>query len=145
MAGLDQCSRPRIVRSVSRFARMLVLLLVAAWLPVTLHCRLEAAGLHGADECCASEQTAQTTGDCKDDTCPTVEEALYKETSQGLRLATPALVECFTGFAPLFRPLVLSIEPALSPERHAPPLELKAAWQFVTRAAPPARAPSLNA
>ncbi len=123
---------------------MLVLLLVAAWLPVTLHCRLEAAGLQGADECCTSEQTAKPAGDCKDDACPTVEEALYKETSQSLKVATPALVECFAGLASLSQPSALPAEPALSPERHAPPLELKVAWQFVTRAAPPARAPALN-
>lgn len=131
-------------RCMSRLARMLVLLLVAAWLPVTLHCRLEAAGLHGADECCSTQPAGATAGDCKDDGCPAVEEALYKETSQSLKVATPALAEGFAGLASLSPPSALPAEPALSPERHAPPLELKAAWQFLTRAAPPARAPSLN-
>ncbi len=131
-------------RSVTRFARMLVLLLVAAWLPVTLHCRLEAAGIYEAEDCCASEQPAEPAGDCKDDACPTVEEALYKEASQGLKVATPTLVECLFRLV-TFSPAPSPVEPALSPERHAPPLELKVGWQFVTRAAPPARAPALNA
>ncbi|MDQ5977662.1 MAG: hypothetical protein QG602_634 [Verrucomicrobiota bacterium] len=128
---------------MSRFARMLVLFLVAAWLPVTLHCRLEAAGFYEADDCCATEQSADVAGDCKDDACPTVEEALYKEAAQGLKVATPALLECIACLASISPPASFA-EPALSPERHAPPLELKVGWQFVTRAAPPARAPALN-
>ncbi len=131
-------------RSVTRLSRMLILFLVTAWLPVTLHCRLEAAGFYDADDCCAGEQAAEPAGDCKDDACPTVEEALYKEASQGLKVATPALAECFACLASLSPPSAAPAEPALSPERHSPPLEFKVAWQFLSRAAPPARAPSLN-
>ncbi len=126
---------------MSRFARTLLLLLVAAWLPVTLHCRLEAAGFYDADDCCAGEPAAETAGDCKDDVCPTVEEALYKESSQSLKIAAPALVECFVCFALLAEPAAVAA-PILSPERHAPPLELAVTWQFIARAAPPARAPN---
>lgn len=128
---------------VSRLARMLILLLVAAWLPVTLHCRLEAAGLHGSDECCAREQAAAAAGDCKDDACPTVEEALYKETVQVLKVTAPDLSLCFACLA-LVPSSPVDAEPALSPARHAPPPEIEAAWQFIVRAAPRARAPSLN-
>ena len=128
---------------MSRFARTLLLLLVAAWLPVTLHCRLEAAGLLDQhDGCCVMEQAATPASDCKDDVCPTVEEALYKESAQSLKVAAPAVAECFVCLAHLAEPAVA--EPILSPERHAPPLELAVAWQFIARAAPPARAPSLN-
>ncbi len=143
MRGLDQRRRPRIFSVVSRLARMLVLLLVAAWLPVTLHCRLEAAGFNDADECCASEPAADAAGDCKDDACPTVEDALYKESAQSLKIAAPDLSLCFACIA-LVPPMTVETEPALSPARHAPPPEIAAAWQFIVRAAPPARAPSLN-
>ena len=129
---------------MSRLARLLILTLVAAWLPVTLHCRLEAAGFYDTDDCCIAEQPADVAGDCKDDACPTVEDALYKEASLGLKVAKPALVKCFACLATLSQPSATPAEPALSPERHAPPLELKVAWQFLSRAAPPARAPSLN-
>jgi hypothetical protein len=122
---------------------MLILFLVAAWLPVTLHCRLEAAGFHGADECCASEQAAETPGDCKDDACPTVEDTLYKESGQSLKIAAPAVASCLACLALVPEPATNQSE--LATASHAPPLEIEVAWQFLSRAAPPARAPSLNA
>ena len=129
---------------MSRYARMLVLFLVAAWLPVTLHCRLEAAGFSHADECCAGEQAVDVAGDCKDDACPTVEDTLFKDSSPSFKVVAPAIVECFACLASLSQLSAPLAEPILSPERHAPPLELNVAWQFLSRAAPPARAPSLN-
>jgi hypothetical protein len=130
-------------RSVSRFARMLILTLVAVWLPVTLHCRLEAAGFYdAADDCCSTEQAAAPAGDCKDDACPTVEDALYKESAHSLKVAAPDVSLCLACLALV--PESAANEPALSTASHAPPLEIEAAWQFLARAAPPARAPSLN-
>lgn len=128
---------------MSRLARMLVLTLVAAWLPVTLHCRLEAAGFYDADDCCVAEQPIDIAGDCKDDACPTVENALYKESGQSLKVAAPELSHCFACLALVLDPAVGAMVPSTA--RHAPPPELEAAWQFIARAAPPARAPSLNA
>ena len=125
---------------MSRLARMLILTLVAAWLPVTLHCRLEAAGFYEADDCCVAEQPAGTADDCKDDACPTVEEALYKESAQSLKVAAPDLSHCFVCLALVPEPA--ADETALSTASHAPPPELEAAWQFIARAAPPARAPN---
>ena len=126
---------------MSRLVRLLLLTLVAAWLPVTLHCSLEAAGVFAAaDDCCTAEPSA-SAGDCKDDACPTVENALYKESSHALTVAAPELARCFVC---LELPAPGSQLQALSPARHAPPPELRVTWQFVTRAAPPARAPSLN-
>lgn len=127
-----------------RLARILILTLVAVWLPVTLHCRLEAAGLHEAGDCCATEPAAEVTGDCNDTLCPTLEETLYKESSAGLKLGAPAATACFTCLALGAPERAAGAEPSLSPARHAPPPELRVAWQFVARAAPPARAPSLN-
>ncbi len=143
ITALDPRLRPPIFRRMPRFARMLILTLVAAWLPVTLHCRLEAAGFYDNDACCATEQAADIAGDCKDDACPTVEEALYKESTAGLKLVAPALTTCLVCLVSVPAPGLVA-EPTLSPERHSPPPELTAAWQFIARAAPPARAPSLN-
>jgi len=130
-------------RPMSRFVRLLILTLVAAWLPVTLHCRLEAAGFYDGKDCCLNEQSAAKAGECQDNTCPTVESALYKESVQDLKIPAPALTACLVCLVSLPVPGLVA-EPALSPERHSPPLELKAAWQFIARAAPPVRAPSLN-
>ena len=127
---------------MSRLARMLLLTLVAVWLPVTLHCRLEAAGFYDADDCCVAEQPADVAGDCKDDACPTVEDALYKESGQSIKVAAPDISLCFACLALVPEPTAR--EPELSSASQAPPLEIEAAWQFISRAAPPARAPSLN-
>ncbi len=141
-ARLDDDTAARIVPAMSRLARLLLLTLVAAWLPVTLHCRLEAAGFYAADDCCVTEQPADLAGDCKDDACPAVEDALYKESGRTLKVAAPDLSLGFACLALVPEPDAGA--PALSTARHAPPLEIEAAWQFLTRAAPPARAPSLN-
>lgn len=131
---------------MSRLVRTLLFTLVAAWLPVTLHCKLEAAGLfESADACCAAEETSVPAADCKDDACPTVEDALYKESAHGLKVAAPAATDGIASLALVALYRDHPAEPTLSPPRHGPPRELRAAWQFLTRAAPPARAPSLNA
>jgi hypothetical protein len=128
---------------VVRFGRFLLFALLALWLPATLHCKLEAAGVFDAH--CSEEQTAQAGGeDCTDDVCPTVEQGLYKDSSATVAVAAPAechVPDCCSLLLALDR---LATEPALSPVRHAPPSELTVRWQFITRAAPPARAPSLN-
>lgn len=127
---------------MSRLLRISILALVALWLPVTLHCRLEAAGFFVPHDDCATEQAAHAGAECKDDACPTVEDALYKESAQTLAVVAPDIADCLI-FLEL--PAPDSLFHALSPDRHAPPAEIAAAWQFITRAAPPARAPSLNA
>lgn len=130
---------------MSRIARLLILLLMAFWLPATLHCRLEAAGFEASHDCCSAGSMEAAAGDCRDDACPAVEDNLFKESSPGLKVTAPAVCNCCICHA------MAPVAPApdlgaarLSPERHAPPLELKATWQFLARAAPPARAPSLN-
>jgi hypothetical protein len=127
---------------MSRLLRISILALVALWLPVTLHCRLEAAGFFVPHDDCAKVQTDCAGTDCKDDACPTVEDTLYKDSTQALKVVAPDISLCFVL---LELPAPRQLIPALSPVRHAVPLEIAAAWQFIHRAAPPARAPSLNA
>jgi len=122
--------------------RLLLLSLVALWLPVTLHCQLEAAGFFAPHDDCATELAAGPCSDCRDDNCATVEDTLYKEPSLGLLVAASTACNFLACFA-LVTP-DSATEFALSPARHSPPPELKVGWQFSTRAAPPARAPTLN-
>jgi hypothetical protein len=135
-----------MVSAMSRLVRTLLFTLLAAWLPVTLHCRLEAAGVFTSpDECCSAATTAAIPDtDCKDDACPTVEDALFKESSASLKVAAPAVTGCFACLALVTLERDRCASPTLSRARHAPPPELRVGWQFLSRAAPPARAPSLN-
>jgi hypothetical protein len=128
---------------MSRVVRFAAWLLLAVWLPATLHCRMEMAGLGEAphDSCCTGV-TADSGSDCVGDSCANIENSLIKDSAPELHLAAPITL-CPLCCAALVR--AVRIEPVLSPERHAPPLALKVAWQFIERAAPPARAPSLNA
>src|SRR5262245_44978411 len=103
---------------MSRFLRLSILTLVALWLPVTLHCRLEAAGFYEMDECCVAEQASD---ECSDDACPTVEDALYKESTQVLKVIAPDLSTCVVC---LELPPPCSLLCSLSPDRQTPPPEL---------------------
>lgn len=125
-----------------RVVRFALWLLVALWLPATMHCQLEAAGMGESqhDSCCTGA-TADSGADCFGDACANIENSLIKDSAPELHLAAPVTV-CPFGGAALVR--AARTEPILSPKRHAPPLALKVAWQFIERAAPPARAPSLN-
>lgn len=128
--------------AMSRLVRLVVLLLAAIWLPVTMHCRIEAAGLLEPHDGCAQELSNQTsdTG-CKDDACPTVEDALFKETAAFPALVAPVDGNSTARLLALLATFREDVEPVLSPARQAPPAELVTSWQFHTRAAPPARAP----
>jgi hypothetical protein len=125
---------------MSRLQRFASLVLVALWLPTTLHCELETSGLFEAlTECVAAGD------DCCDDTnCSTLEDALYKESALGLKVPAPDATPCLVCLAVAFTPDSFFAELVLAAARHEPPPELGVAWQFLTRAAPPARAPALN-
>jgi hypothetical protein len=127
-----------------RFGRCLLFVLLALWLPATMHCRLEAAGFFEAHDDCAAEPAGSDGTDCRDDACPTVEDALFKESSLALTVQAPA--ECFLpdGLALVIEADASTAAPLLSPTRHVPPAALAVGWHFIARAAPPARAPSLN-
>ena len=127
-----------------RFGRFLLFALLTLWLPATMHCRLEAAGFFAAhDECAAeNEQPASSGTDCKDDACPTVEEALFKESGVALAITAPGECHLPDALTLLIAADASTAAPELSPTRHVPPAELAVGWQFSARAAPPARAPS---
>ena len=129
-----------------RVVQLLALLLLALWLPATLHCQLEAAGFgtRHHDNCC-TDSTKTGTTDCRDDACANIEASLRKETAPVLALAAPEACLCLLCLPAPACACVGCVEPALSPERHEAPPELAVTWHFLARAAPPARAPgSLN-
>jgi hypothetical protein len=137
---LDFLPHSRPLPRVIRLGRFLLFALLALWLPATLHCKLEAAGVF--EEHCTDENASATDDGCADDACPTIEEALFKDSADHLTVAAPAechVPDCCALLLALDR---LGAEPTLSPVRHAPPSELTVRWQFITRAAPPARAPN---
>lgn len=119
-----------------RLLKAACLLLLAVWLPATLHCQLEAAGLHAlAEECCDHGSQG-----CADSVCPSVEENLIKDTSPVSAPAAPDGCNChLCGLSAVVR--LTCATASLSVSETAPPPELAAGWQFSARAVAPARAP----
>ena len=123
------------------FRNILVVLVAVAWLPMTLHCRLEAVpGLEFL--ACQTEDVSheQPGADCGDTGCCLAEHAQYKTEQHRLTLQPPNLVPF--SFVPVLDWLeALSDEASLEAFTVAPP-ELPKCWQFVFRTAAPPRAPS---
>jgi hypothetical protein len=120
--------------------KYVALLLVALWLPATLHCRVESSlGL---------AQCAETAASCHGEaTCP---DAVMAATPQASVKVASVSVPAAKSLHDFFQCADWDassagdrIEQACSSARHITPLELSAAWQFIVRAAPLARAPSL--
>lgn len=131
---------------MSRLAKFAALLLLALWLPATLHCRLEGVGLAGLFTCPEASAQAEHSDDntAHADNCQTIESgqfAVIKSRIVPALLPAPVcvFVHCLLHVAP----------PAPAPEIFAcsqtEPLLLQRTWQFVRRAALPARAPDLIA
>lgn len=121
--------------SVAR--RIIAVLLLSLWLPATLHCTLEAAGLEIAFVCHDHETPAAAANHCADDACHAIEDASFTVFSLTKLVGTATL----SVVALLPEPLELPAD-GVRPERTDVPRELQRSWQFSTRAAPPARAPS---
>lgn len=134
--------RPKVPTCVSRLRLTFALLLAALWLPAVLHCQLEAADVpfltHDHDHGVEVEH-AHGTGSGDD-------HHAFKDTPvRASKVVVKLLPPGHSQAIVLLRWLGTGADaglPALSPERHPPPLELRVAWHFLARAAPPARAPS---
>ncbi len=122
--------------AVPRLRFIVALLLATLWLPATLHCALEKAGLIAADAGDAQDGDHRATDDCA-----TVEAGHYKVSDVSPGPAAPFLFACFE-LGEVFSPETI-ILPRVSPERSDCPLEVPRTWHFLVRAALPARAPSL--
>jgi len=122
---------------VHRLRRLLALALLAIWLPATLHCDLEAAGLEIGVLCHDHDTPEAAAAHCHDEACHAIEDAAYT----AITLTKLVGVISLSIVALLPEPLELPAA-ALSPARTDTPRELLRGWQFTTRAAPPARAPA---
>lgn len=125
--------------------KLAALFLATLWLPATLHCQLEHLGLETLFACADQPAaTAHTDGDtCADDSCQTLEEGqfvLSKSKIDPAILPVPAC-SCVLCFIPVAPPVPAPEISAIGQEMILP---LQRTWQFITRAAPFARAPALN-
>lgn len=117
-----------------RRARSIVAcVLLALWLPATLHCSLEQAGLLGEKDGCVDR--------CATDNCGVLETGLLKLTTDTVKVPAPSVLTCLCCLREITPETI--IVPLVSPERTNSPPELAGTWQFAVRAAPPPRAPSL--
>jgi hypothetical protein len=122
---------------VSRLKKIIAMVLLALWAPITSHCLLEVAdlipdALHCADACVPGN------GDCSDeaDACSSLESASYRMDDE-----CPAIV------VPLSATLIRAGEPLCSLQCSyasfsVAPFELTVTWQFSCRTALLPRAPS---
>lgn len=125
---------------MGRFRQMLYVLLAFLWVPLTQHCELEALGF--IEKTCAP--VASNEGhSCGGDSCNELENGGYKPSSDGIKVAAPHLL----AFACAIRLNLAPVDPTVAEISLLPtaesPLDWVPSWQFVRRAAPPSRAPSL--
>jgi hypothetical protein len=122
---------------IPRFYRLFALCMALLWVPVTAHCRMEAAGLEFAPCAapCHDQAPANTDG------CDVVEGGLYKNVTDPLKVAPSItmLCACFICL-PVSEPDALS-GPGIATPEGARPLEWVPTWSFARRAAAPAHAP----
>jgi hypothetical protein len=129
---------------VQRIRRFLALLLLAAWLPATLHCGFEAAGLAVGSDCCADVTHAADTNGCNADNCDILEGGFTP--SNSLHATAPAVFVCACLIPVQLPPTAITIFPPPVTgvnEAAAPPLELIQTWVFASRAALSPRAPGI--
>jgi len=121
---------------VKSLRKGITLLLLAVWPVAVIHCKLESiSGLEFLK--CASQ--AADDSDCQGDGCQTVEGASYKNPDQQPVLAEPFLVLGWAALLPTVDCEPNQVSLFVGPEL---PPELPRTWQFLSRAAPPVRAPS---
>jgi hypothetical protein len=147
---IDNLSSTALFSAVRVFRNIAFFMLAALWLPLTLHCRLEAAGFlieaeshHKAQDCC----TQSPVSDCAKDACPLLERATYRTSDTAVSLPAPAFLACVIDVCiHLLNPVDASGSGSVStaPTSFDRPHDCSPIWHFVQRAAPPARAPSVE-
>lgn len=135
---LDSSCASRTLTPVIRLHRFCALLLLALWLPATLHCDFQTAGLDELFAC--ADEHHSSPADAKDN-CSTVESGWFQRLAAA-SLPAPALVVVPVVFLAPAPGLLTPPDPRLG-ERVAAPPEIARTWHFSARAAPPPRAPSL--
>ncbi len=156
VAGLSRRRRPfqsRVVDNgrdadsfgfVYRIRSYIALALLALWLPATLHCEMEMAGLFADSGTCHDRNSSGGTAseDCAVDACAMLESGGFHSPTNTFLFKAPDLTACLLLLVP---PLEFVSPPAIRLDRTTAPAELIQTWQFVRRAALPPRAPSFLA
>ena len=128
---------------MSRLRQLVALAVLTLWLPATLHCALESAGFDGVFACADEHETgAHTHDEAPRDACDVIEGAAFKPAANTAALPRPALCACLLCF--VTPPPAIDLTPPVTgvSEFVAAPPEVARTWRFITRAAPPTRAPS---
>lgn len=123
--------------------RLLVWVMVALWLPATLHCAMDQAGVFDSKPACCHEDSSKAAdaNDCGT-RCDIVGGDTQKLANHLVKVPAPVLLVWLSN-AVVSLPDELAFAPQVSPDGAESPPELSRTWQFVERAALPPRAPSL--
>jgi hypothetical protein len=128
---------------VRRLRSYIAVLLLALWMPVTMCCEMEMAGVLSECGACQDEKAADgVASDCDVDGSAMIESGSVRLQHHVLLVKAPDLAD-FLLLAALSPDL--AAPPALSLDRTTAPPEWIRSWQFVMRAALPSRAPSFIA
>ena len=120
---------------------ILVLALVALWVPATLHCKLEELpGLQFLACCDHKDNAPHQDDDCRTDSCAMVEGGLYKTSNPKVTIPAPASMIVFDLTSVAAAGATSSLHHFQFFTGGSP--ELPVTWQFSLRAALPPRAPS---
>jgi hypothetical protein len=133
-----------ILLRMAWFAKSAAVLLLALWVPATMHCSLEIMpGFSFLQWCCGGDEAPGQDHDCSQDSCSAVESGFYKIEDNPTVTPGLALPLAFAAWD------WVAEQPAESASHFAPvssvPPELPRFWQFSYRTALPPRAPSFVA
>lgn len=125
--------------------RIIAVVLLALWLPATQYCTLVAAGIVAEEtQASAAEHCCSNTNDrCSRDACNLFEDGVVKPGSEASKVLAPDLSACLCFICLQFAQPWAVDESTLMVSAPENPLDWESTWQFVRRAAPLARAPSL--
>jgi hypothetical protein len=125
-----------------RLLPFIACLLAVLWLPATMHCGLETAGLLLHEHGLESADTGCATA-CENDNCALLEDGAFKNATHLVKASAPVLALCVTQLVLI--PAASDVaEPlaSVSPDTSDTPPELARTWQFIVRTALLPGAPS---
>lgn len=135
------------LRRVRLIRNIVVILLLALWLPTTQHCSLEAAGLFAPQEapakqikCCGAQEKA-----CAEDPCELLESGDYRPASAQLNVPIPSFTVCACLFCVSVEQVLIlpNADAATARVSFDWPEDCSPTWHIMQRAALSPRAPSL--
>jgi hypothetical protein len=127
-----------------RLLPFIACLLAVLWLPATVHCGLETAGLLLHEHGLESADTGCATA-CENDSCSLVEEGAFKNATHIVKVSAPVLALCVTQLVlvPAASEAAEALSSVSADTTDSPP-ELARTWQFIARTALLPGAPSYS-